>query len=96
MSGACGGRRWWCRNYVNIWEWEYHQSVSVWEGWEAGARNEMEEDVAVTRAVCNRAGNEPSRKMKFHNHGEGLYFASTRAFSWLKALTSASTNEILC
>ena len=39
--------------------------VSVWEGWEAGARNEKEEDVAVTRAVCNRAGNEPSRKMKF-------------------------------
>ena len=70
--------------------------VSVWEGWEAGARNEMEEDVAVTRAVCNRAGNEPSRKMKFHNHGEGLYYASTRAFSWLKAVTSASTNEILC
>ena len=66
------------------------------EGWEAGARNEKEEDVAVTRAVCNRAGNEPSRKMKFHNHGEGLYYASTRAFSWLKALTSASTNEILC
>ena len=57
--------------------------VSVWEGWEAGARNEMEEDVAVTRAVCNRAGNEPSRKMKFHNHGEGLYYASTRAFSLL-------------
>ena len=25
MSGACGGRWWWCRNYVNIWEWEYHQ-----------------------------------------------------------------------
>ena len=47
--------------------------VSVWEGWEAGARNEMEEDVAVTRAVCNRAGNEPSRKMKFHNHGKGSY-----------------------
>ena len=44
--------------------------VSVWE---AGARNEMEEDVAVTRTVCNRAGNEPSRTMKFHNQGEGPY-----------------------
>ena len=44
--------------------------VSVWE---AGARNEMEEDVAVTRAVCNRAGNEPSRTIRFHNQGEGPY-----------------------
>ena len=35
-------------------------SASVWE---AGARNEMEEDVAVTRTVCNRAGNEPSQTM---------------------------------
>ena len=37
--------------------------VSPASVWEAGARNEMEEDVAVTRAVCNRAGNEPSRTM---------------------------------
>ena len=45
-------------------------SASVWE---AGARNEMEEDVAVTRTVCNRAGNEPSRTIRFHNQGEGPY-----------------------
>ena len=56
--------------------------VSVWE---AGARNEMEEDVAVTRTVCNRAGNEPSRTIRFHREK-----APTRAFSWLKALTTTA------
>ena len=29
-----------------------------------------------------RAGNDPSRSLKFHNHGEGPL-----AFSWLKALS---------
>ena len=40
-----------------------------------------------------RAGNEPSRSFKFHNHEEGPYY---RSFSWLKVLNSTFTFRTLC
>ena len=40
-------------------------------------------------ALSNRAGNDPSRSLKFHNHKEGPF----RAFSWLKVPTNAFTQE---
>ena len=51
-----------------------HESNELWE----------EAQVLVTGqqvTLVIRAGNEPSRGLKFHNHGEE---APSRAFSWLK------------
>ena len=30
------------------------------------------------RCKSNRAGNKPSRRLKFHNHGEGPYWVNAR------------------
>ena len=40
------------------------------------------------KVAAVRAGKEPSRSLKFYNHGESPYY---RAFSWLKAATIAFT-----
>ena len=42
--------------------------------------------------VSCTAGNEPSQKLKFHNHRDGQ---STMAFSWLKSPTSTLTLKTL-
>ena len=42
--------------------------------------------------TATRAGNEPSRSFKFHNHSEGHY---TRVYSWQKVAMTVFTIKYL-
>ena len=76
-------------NPINHCKWPNITGVMLWKVWSVSMLDRVT-GVFIQRrcgwelqSADTRASNEPSRRLKFYNHGKGPY----RAFSWLKAPT---------